>query len=228
MQSSLQSAVEAIESSSSSREMGLMLLLELSRCCGCFSALVEAEVDALLGEYLSFQLAGPLLEALPGSYDLSGEEMDAMLAAPTPLVQVVQQALCPSPPALLLQFKRLLSAAAFHALLARLIHHITELLLAHILLLAFSEFGAMVFQQQVFALVDCFDALTLDGELSVRPHCAKLHWIAKLLALDAPADIKRYAVPRELFVEETQVRAILARRIDFSKEAVARVKIDLS
>lgn len=46
----------------------------------------------------------------------------------------------------------------------------------------------------------------------------------KILTLDAPGDIRRYAIPAGSLDEDT-VRRILSRRIDFSKEAITKVRI---
>ena len=63
----------------------------------------------------------------------------------------------------------------------------------------------------------------------VKAAFAALVWTTKLLALDQPADIRRYAVPATGLdppLTEERVRALLARRVDFSRDAVQRVKIN--
>jgi len=63
----------------------------------------------------------------------------------------------------------------------------------------------------------------------VKTAFAALVWTTKLLALDQPADIRRYAVPATGLdppLTEERVRALLARRVDFSRDAVQRVKIN--
>lgn len=53
-----------------------------------------------------------------------------------------------------------------------------------------------------------------------------LNLALKILTLDAPGDIRRYSIDSAVLNEQL-VRAILARRIDFSKEAVKNVKLTM-
>jgi hypothetical protein len=68
----------------------------------------------------------------------------------------------------------------------------------------------------------------LDNEhvSTVKQTFAALNLALKLLTLDAPGDIRRYALDRRLLSEE-QVRAVLGRRVDFSADAVAKVKLSM-
>lgn len=78
----------------------------------------------------------------------------------------------------------------------------------------------------MFAIQGIFESLVAEGEASLNSAFSKWRWIANILALDSPADVRRYRLPRAYF-EESQVRELMALRSDFSKEAVLRVKIEL-
>ena len=51
-----------------------------------------------------------------------------------------------------------------------------------------------------------------------------LNLALKILTLDAPGDIRRYNIDQAV-LNEALVRAILGRRMDFSKEAIKNVKL---
>ncbi len=67
----------------------------------------------------------------------------------------------------------------------------------------------------------------VSGNTAMR----RLHSACKILTLDAPADIRRYQFLFEnmsLFAQgEEEIRLVLGRRVDFSKDAVKNVKLQL-
>lgn len=73
-----------------------------------------------------------------------------------------------------------------------------------------------------------FDSLIEDIDLSIRIKSPfdSLQLALKVLTLDQPADIRQYAIKASLISEE-KVRKILSRRVDFQKDAVTRVKINI-
>jgi hypothetical protein len=73
---------------------------------------------------------------------------------------------------------------------------------------------------------------SLDALRSISAHnvsMQRVHLACRLLTLDSPADIRRYTVLLEnmaLFTQrETDVRRIMGKRIEFSKEAVKNVPL---
>lgn len=66
---------------------------------------------------------------------------------------------------------------------------------------------------------------TEDHLVLIRREFELLFLLLKILCLDHPADIRRYFFPKTL-VTEQKVRFVLSRRVDFPKEAVAKVKIN--
>ena len=72
-------------------------------------------------------------------------------------------------------------------------------------------------------LVDHLDPAHIH---TVKQCFVPLNLALKILTLDAPGDIRRYALSRAVLGEE-QVRRVLGRRVDFSVEAVARVKLTM-
>ena len=67
----------------------------------------------------------------------------------------------------------------------------------------------------------------ISGNLSMR----KLQYACKILTLDAAADIRRYHFLLEnisIFAKgEEEVRQILRKRVEFSKDAVNKVKLQM-
>lgn len=72
-------------------------------------------------------------------------------------------------------------------------------------------------------LVDHLDPVNIQ---TVKATFAALNLALKVLTLDSPGDIRRYALNRALLSEE-QVRAVLGRRTEFPAEAVAKVKLNM-
>lgn len=54
----------------------------------------------------------------------------------------------------------------------------------------------------------------------------QLSWFGTLVTMDQPGYVRRYNVPSDIFDEAT-VRVIMARRVDFSLEAIEKVKINI-
>ena len=77
----------------------------------------------------------------------------------------------------------------------------------------------------MFAIQTLLEGVVADGDTSLNIAFSKWRWIANILTLDSPADIRRYRMPKAYF-DEHQVRQLMALRTDFSKEAVLRVKIE--
>ena len=72
-------------------------------------------------------------------------------------------------------------------------------------------------------LVDHLDPIHVN---TVKSTFVSLNLALKILTLDAPGDIRRYSISAETLSEES-VRKILYRRIDFSKDAVLKVKLNI-
>ena len=79
----------------------------------------------------------------------------------------------------------------------------------------------------MFAIQANLESVIADGDVSLSSAFSRWRWIANILTLDSPADIRRYRLPK-VFFQETQVRELMALRADFSREAVFRVKIELT
>ncbi|KAJ1406165.1 hypothetical protein B484DRAFT_483298 [Ochromonadaceae sp. CCMP2298] len=103
----------------------------------------------------------------------------------------------------------------------------SQLLTSLILDARFSEWGALLLHSEVLSASAYLSSLLdhLDPSLisAVAASLDKLHYALKILTLDAPGDIRRYTIPD--FFTEVEVRNIMARRVDFSKEAVRNVRI---
>ena len=71
-----------------------------------------------------------------------------------------------------------------------------------------------------------FESMVSESDRSLRAAFNRWQWISNILALDSPADIRRYKLPKAFF-DESQVRELMSLRIEFSKDAVARVKLEI-
>lgn len=140
-----------------------------------------------------------------------------------------------------------LSQQAFLSVLSSLNQQLVyELLHEFILTKLFSEWGALLLQQEVLALLRFVDELMdtyfdVDKVAQVKEAFLPLQWTLKALTLDAPGDIRRYLFPSvspsssttdsttassSIVLSEELIRQILGRRVEFSKDAVAKVKIN--
>jgi hypothetical protein len=69
-----------------------------------------------------------------------------------------------------------------------------------------------------------FDVAFEDSSANVL--FEKALWAVKIITIDQPADMMRYRVPSSFF-NESDVRSLMSRRTDLSKDAVAKVKLNL-
>lgn len=106
----------------------------------------------------------------------------------------------------------------------------------------FNEWGALLFYDQILLIVKLFEEtiLSLINE-SVKPCFTILLWGIKILTLDRPVDIKRCGIiPTKYrsekryigdcgwyYLDENQVKQIIRRRVDFSKEVINNLKLDI-
>lgn len=73
-------------------------------------------------------------------------------------------------------------------------------------------------------LIDHMDPVHIR---TVKAAFDALNLALKILTLDAPGDIRRYNISSTVLSED-KVRAVLGRRVDFSKEAVRNVKLSIT
>lgn len=124
-----------------------------------------------------------------------------------------------------------LSQYAYMVFLIELSRLLVQRLMEQFIMTAhFSEWGALLLHQEVLSassylesLVDSVDARAVPA---LKDVLAPLLYAVKVLTLDAPSDIRRYRFPASVFSEE-QVRKLMQRRVEFSKEAVAKVRINI-
>ena len=105
----------------------------------------------------------------------------------------------------------------------------------------FNEWGALLFYDQVLSIVKIFEETIMSlVDESIKPCFTILLWVIKILTLDRPADIKRCgSLPftsksRKRYVsddgwydvEGNEIKRILRRRIDFSRDVINSLKLD--
>lgn len=79
----------------------------------------------------------------------------------------------------------------------------------------------MILTRYAESLVDHLDESSIS---TIKQSFAALNLAMKILTLDAPGDIRKYILNFSLLDEE-QVRAVLSRRVEFSVDAIAKVKL---
>ncbi len=65
-----------------------------------------------------------------------------------------------------------------------------------------------------------------DAIIKIKSAFEKLKLMVRILTLDVPSDIRRCHLSGAL-VDEATVRQLLGNRIDFPKDVVAKVKVDI-
>ena len=117
----------------------------------------------------------------------------------------------------------------------------------------FNEWGAMLFHEEINAIIKIFENSSVDivnetnnnnnsnsnsnsnnpnsntnvnnsSSSSLRLTFAKLIWISKILSLDQPIDIKRYNLPSS-YLSDEETRNVLRKRVDFSTEAIDKIRL---
>lgn len=80
----------------------------------------------------------------------------------------------------------------------------------------------------MISLIEKFvDDMDFKSINTIKTSTQKVILAIKLLNLDAPSDIRRYHISKEMF-DDINVRKILSRRIEYSKEAIANIRINIS
>ena len=91
---------------------------------------------------------------------------------------------------------------------------------------SYSEWGALLLHEEVLCMINVFDEIDDNDDSNNRIIFDPLIWILKILTIDQPADLLRYRIP-STYIDDTLARQIMASRTDLSKDAIARVKINI-
>ena len=104
---------------------------------------------------------------------------------------------------------------------------LSEVIITNIKSIEFSEWGAMLLHQEVIAVIELLEKEAFHIDSTVRPDFGKLLWYLKIITMDQPGDIRRYAISLEdaPFLDEATVRDIMSLRADFSRDIISKVKI---
>ena len=128
--------------------------------------------------------------------------------------------------------KASLSLTAYHEMLQQIAKYIGDAICGWIMheSAKFSEWGAMLLWQEVINFIEVLEQEATDVDTSVRAYgFSKLLWSLKILTLDQPADVRRYMLPTtedvDEYLDDDAIRLIMSKRVEFSKDAVAKVKI---
>ena len=163
-------------------------------------------------------------------YNITGEDMERRSGS-SGLVQLVTS-LVEESSILITHCKPSLSMPAYHEMLRQIAKYIGEDICAWIMheSAISSEWGAMLLWQEVINFIEVLEEEATDVDTSVRVYgFSKLIWSLKILTLDQPADVRRYMLPTaeeaEEYLDDDDIRLIMSKRVEFSKDAVAKVKI---
>lgn len=130
---------------------------------------------------------------------------------------------------LITRLKPYLSTYSYHVMLRQLAKSVSNTIVSFITAedALFSEWGAMLLDQEVLGVVELLEQEAIEADISVRNSFLKLLWCMKVLTLDQPADVRRYTLPsdEESYLDDPMIRSIMSKRVEFSKDAVAKVKI---
>ena len=91
---------------------------------------------------------------------------------------------------------------------------------------SYSEWGALLLHEEVLCMINVFDDIDDNDNSNNRVIFDPLIWMLKILTIDQPADLLRYKIPGA-YVDDGLARQIMASRVDLSKDAIARVKINI-
>lgn len=81
------------------------------------------------------------------------------------------------------------------------------------------------------SVIQCFEKSVAELDVNLSIHFRKIKTMLKVLTLHQPSDVLRYTnnsvlvQSDEILADENQIRALMRLRLDFSKEAIARMKI---
>jgi hypothetical protein len=120
--------------------------------------------------------------------------------------------------------RRHLGVVAYCRVVSLIASHLNTLLVSWILETQFTEWGALLLHEELLSLIRMFDVACEDSSANVL--FEKALWAVKIITIDQPADMMRYRVPSSFF-NESDVRSLMSRRTDLSKDAVAKVKLNL-
>jgi hypothetical protein len=122
------------------------------------------------------------------------------------------------------RFKPLLCNSGFIALLSELSTIFSNDIVEKMKTITFNEWGSILIQKEIQACADIFECVAAEVDTSVRIKMTKALWAGRIIALDQPGDIRRYKVPADV-MDESTLRTLLSRRLEFKSEVIERVKL---
>eukprot|EP01041_Mallomonas_annulata_P003569 gene3569-7096_t len=215
-----------------------LIVQELNRCKLQYEGLLVEELNNFIQQTGLLQMNNSFKKLLQSSnYNISGDDMERR-SGNSDVVRLVAN-VCGDGGRLEKEFSKMLSVLSFDEpskaadalrMELNLIKALSTLLggsiLEAILSLSFSEWGAMLVNEEVLCIVDLLEQ-SVDSILEgVRLAFAPLLLALKILTLDQPGDIRRYTIPRNT-LDEDIIRKIMSCRTDFSVEAIAKVKLNI-
>jgi hypothetical protein len=114
---------------------------------------------------------------------------------------------------------------------------LNDYLLSAIVQTTYNEWGALLFLDEINLICQYVDQLCtqMDDNSEIKEALGPIKWAAKILALDQPGDIRKYNIVQGSSssrpfrkLDEALVRDIMSRRVDFSKDVVSKIKINIA
>jgi hypothetical protein len=131
----------------------------------------------------------------------------------------------------------LLSSSAATEACTQLAILLNDYLLSAIVQTTYNEWGALLFLDEINLICQYVDQLCtqMDDNSEIKEALGPIKWAAKILALDQPGDIRKYNIVQGSSssrpfrkLDEALVRDIMSRRVDFSKDVVSKIKINIA
>lgn len=218
-----------------------VLIHEYQSCITLYENYLQQEINDFVSEILTQEAnIKQLFDFLNLKFEISGVEMEQR-SRQQQLKMLVWNILISSPigpslrPLLLtgnqqtenaenVDKSRLCAAMNSRFILALTRNTVQEIFEKIILARMFTEWGAILLQEEILCLSQSLEFLLPEDTIEVKKIFQQIHLACRLLNLDAPGDIKRYRLDAEV-LNEQQVRMIMSRRVEFSKDAVQKVRL---
>lgn len=199
-----------------------IIATELNRCQNLYRQQMQLIARDLLDSVIKCKVSISISKLfIDMSYDIDGDEMERRSGS-SELIRWISM-LVSNGSVLYRDLQPRLSSTAYFETIRQLATCVGDSLLEELLKVRFSEWGAMLMQEEVQQMIQLLENAVNTSADCIRSSFTSLLLALQLLTLDQPADILRYNIPIGV-LDDDRIRAVMSRRIDFSLEAVSKVK----
>ena len=203
----------------------MIIISELRRCIDMYSNTVKQNVQSFVELFFSEKFNNDINSVLGSSYDINGETMDRR-KGDNELARVVRTSIGVDG-YIYDKIKAKVSMFMFKEITKYFKAITIDNIKQKILSPPFSEWGSLLLHEEVMMMIKVFDEVDdNDDDSSNRYIFDELIWMLKILSIDQPADLTRYKIPKA-YMDDNLTRKIMSSRVDLSKDAIARIKINI-